>query len=91
MLRIFPKMTDMTTGRPALEVASEDIEDLLEWQRQIEAARNKLDTLQADILKHEKLMKQESRSKRIALEMSDLVIYCRPVPFVIESELITRC
>ena len=89
MLRIFPKMTDMTTGRPALEVASEDIEDLLEWQREIEAARNKLDTLQRDILKHEKLMKQESRSKRIALEMSDLVIYCRPVPFAIESELIT--
>ena len=88
MLRIFPKMTDMTTGRPALEVASEDIEDLLEWQREIEAARNKLDTLQRDILKHEKLMKQESRSKRIALEMSDLVIYCRPVPFAIESELI---
>ena len=89
MLRIFPKMTDMTTGRPALEVASEDIEDLLEWQREIEAARNKLDTLQRDILKHEKLMKQESRSKRIALEMSDLVIYCRPVPFAIESEFIT--
>lgn len=89
MLRIFPKMTDMTTGRPALEVASEDIEDLVEWQREIEAARNKLDTLQKDILKHEKLMKQESRSKRIALEMSDLVIYCRPVPFAIESELIT--
>ena len=89
MLRIFPKMTDMTTGRPALEVASEDIEDLLEWQREIEAARNELDTLQRDILKHEKLMKEELRRKQIALEMSDLVIYCRPVPFAIESELIT--
>lgn len=89
MLRIFPKMIDTTTGRPALEVASEDIEEILDWQKEVEAARNKVETLQRDILKHEKLMKQESRSKRIALEMSDLVIYCRPVPFAIESELIT--
>lgn len=86
MLRIFPKMTDTTTGRPALEVASEDIEEILDWQREVELARNKLETLQRDIVKHEKLMMQESRSKRIALEMSDLVIYCRPVPFAIESE-----
>ena len=86
MLRIFPKMTDTTTGRPALEVASEDIEDILEWQREIEAARNKVETLQRDLLKHERMMKQESRNKRIALAMSDLVIYCRPVPFAIESK-----
>ena len=86
MLRIFPKMTDATTGRPALEVASEDLEEILDWQKEIEAARSKVETLQRDILKHEKLMKQESRSKRIALAMSDLVIYCRPVPFAIESE-----
>ena len=89
MLRIFPKMTDTTTGRPALEVASENLEEILDWQREVELARKKVETLQMDILKHEKLKMQESRSRRIALEMSDLVVYCRPVPFVIESEWIT--
>ena len=37
-----------------------------------------------DLQEQSKMMAQ--RSFRIALELSDLVVYCRPVPFDIESE-----
>ena len=86
MLRILPKITDNTTGRPALEVATENLEEILDWQRHIEDARNTIESLQNDLYKRDQVLKQQSRNKRIALEMSDLVIYCRPVPFQLESE-----
>lgn len=85
MLRILPKVTTASNSRPALEVATENLEDILDWQKRIEDARNAIESHQHDLFKREKELKLQSRSKRIALEMSDLVIYCRPVPFQIES------
>lgn len=86
MLRILPKMSGATPGRPALEVATENLEDILDWQTQIESARNAIETQQHVLIKREQVLKQQSRNKRIALEMSDLVLYCRPVPFQLESK-----
>ena len=86
MLRIFPKLADTSTGRPALEVATENLEDILQWQKEIEDSRNKVESQQQDMLRQEQFLKQQSRSKRISLEMSNLVIYCRPVPFSFESK-----
>lgn len=88
MLRILPKAApaNASTSRPALEVATENLEDILDWQKRIEEARNTIENHQHEVYKREQVLKQQSRSKRIALEMSDLVIYCRPVPFALESE-----
>lgn len=86
MLRILPKMNSAGSGRPALEVATENLEDILDWQTQIEGARNAIETQQHVLIKREQVLKQQSRNKRIALEMSDLVLYCRPVPFTLESK-----
>ncbi len=86
MLRILPKGPASGNSRPALEVATENLEDILDWQKRIEDARNTIKSHQHDLVKREQVLKQQSRSKRIALEMSDLVIYCRPVPFQIESK-----
>ena len=91
MLRILPKVTTASNSRPALEVATENLEDILDWQKRIEDARNAIESHQHDLNKREQVLKQQSRSKRIALEMSDLVIYCRPVPFQIESEYSCIC
>ena len=86
MLRILPKMTGGTPGRPALEVATENLEDILDWQTKIEAARNAIENQQHILIKRDQVLKQQSRNKRIALEMSGLVLYCQPVPFTLESE-----
>jgi len=86
MLRILPKMTGSISGRPALEVATENLEEILEWQKQVEDARNAIETQQHDLVKKTQVLMQQSRSRKIALEMSNLVIYCRPVPFALESE-----
>ena len=48
--------------------------------------RYKLETQQQEDLKKEQLLDQQQRVKRIAREMSDLVVYCRPVPFLLEGE-----
>ena len=93
MLRIIPKTPPAGAGtnRPALEVATENLEDILDWQKRIEDARNAIENHQHEVYKREQVLKQQSRSKRIALEMSDLVIYCRTVPFSLESELRRGC
>ncbi len=87
MLRILPKMTGSISGRPALEVATENLEEILDWQKQIEDARNAIESHQSDMIKKNQVLMQQSRSRKIALEMSDLVIYCRPVPFALESKI----
>ncbi|XP_064190225.1 1-phosphatidylinositol 4,5-bisphosphate phosphodiesterase gamma-1-like [Anguilla rostrata] len=57
-----------------LDVASDSLEDLEGWVAKIrEAAQN------ADARMQEE--KQMERRKKIALELSELVVYCRPVPF----------
>ena len=45
----------------------------------------KLETQQQIDLKKEQLLDQQQRVRRIAREMSDLVVYCRPVPFLLEG------
>uniref|UniRef100_A0A3Q3IEB2 Phosphoinositide phospholipase C n=1 Tax=Monopterus albus TaxID=43700 RepID=A0A3Q3IEB2_MONAL len=57
-----------------LDVAADSLEDLTSWVSKIrEAAQN------ADARMQEE--KQMERRKKIAVELSDLVVYCRPVPF----------
>ncbi|XP_010870757.2 1-phosphatidylinositol 4,5-bisphosphate phosphodiesterase gamma-1 isoform X1 [Esox lucius] len=57
-----------------LDAAAETLEDLTGWVGKIrEAAQN------ADARMQEE--KQMERRKKIALELSELVVYCRPVPF----------
>jgi len=86
MLRVYPKTSAGNIGRPALQVAAESPEEILEWQHAIEDARGKAETQQKEMLQKEQVMKQHERIKRIARELSDMVIYCRPVPFAIERE-----
>uniref|UniRef100_A0A3B5QAB3 1-phosphatidylinositol 4,5-bisphosphate phosphodiesterase gamma n=1 Tax=Xiphophorus maculatus TaxID=8083 RepID=A0A3B5QAB3_XIPMA len=58
----------------SLDVAADSLEDLTCWVSKIrEAAQN------ADARVSEE--KQMERRKKIAVELSDLVVYCRPVPF----------
>ncbi|CAJ1085041.1 -phosphatidylinositol 4%2C5-bisphosphate phosphodiesterase gamma-1 isoform X1 [Xyrichtys novacula] len=65
--------TSMRTG-PVLDVAASSQEELKEWVFKI---REVTVTSEAK-LEEGKMME---RRKKIALELSDLVIYCRPVPF----------
>uniref|UniRef100_A0A8C5G6R4 Phosphoinositide phospholipase C n=1 Tax=Gouania willdenowi TaxID=441366 RepID=A0A8C5G6R4_GOUWI len=65
--------TSMRTG-PVLDVAANSLEELMEWVNKI---REVTMTSEAK-LEEGKMME---RRKKIALELSDLVIYCRPVPF----------
>ncbi|XP_067856418.1 1-phosphatidylinositol 4,5-bisphosphate phosphodiesterase gamma-1-like isoform X3 [Heptranchias perlo] len=58
----------------AMDLAAESADDLNDWVTKIrEAAQT------ADARKEEGKMME--RRKKIALELSDLVVYCRPVPF----------
>uniref|UniRef100_A0A8C9Y5S0 1-phosphatidylinositol 4,5-bisphosphate phosphodiesterase gamma n=1 Tax=Sander lucioperca TaxID=283035 RepID=A0A8C9Y5S0_SANLU len=57
-----------------LDVAADSLEDVTSWVAKIrEAAQN------ADARMQEE--KQMERRKKIAVELSELVVYCRPVPF----------
>uniref|UniRef100_A0A8C7ZX49 1-phosphatidylinositol 4,5-bisphosphate phosphodiesterase gamma n=1 Tax=Oryzias sinensis TaxID=183150 RepID=A0A8C7ZX49_9TELE len=56
-----------------LDVAADTLEDLSSWVGKIKEA-----TQNADARVEEKQME---RRKKIAVELSDLVVYCRPVPF----------
>uniref|UniRef100_A0A674BG24 1-phosphatidylinositol 4,5-bisphosphate phosphodiesterase gamma n=1 Tax=Salmo trutta TaxID=8032 RepID=A0A674BG24_SALTR len=58
----------------ALDIASDTLEDLTGWVGKIREA-----TQNADARMQEE--KQMERRKKIALELSELVVYCRPVPF----------
>nr|XP_023859588.1 1-phosphatidylinositol 4,5-bisphosphate phosphodiesterase gamma-1 [Salvelinus alpinus] len=60
-------------GQP-LDIASDTLEDLTGWVGKIREA-----TQNADARMQEE--KQMERRKKIALELSELVVYCRPVPF----------
>ncbi|XP_019724032.1 1-phosphatidylinositol 4,5-bisphosphate phosphodiesterase gamma-1 isoform X3 [Hippocampus comes] len=65
--------TAMRTG-PVLDVAASSQEELKEWVLKI---REVAMTSEAK-MEEGKMME---RRKKIALELSDLVVYCRPVPF----------
>ncbi|XP_029683948.1 1-phosphatidylinositol 4,5-bisphosphate phosphodiesterase gamma-1-like [Takifugu rubripes] len=58
----------------SLDVSADSLEELTHWVTKIrEAAQN------ADARMQEE--KQMERRKKIAVELSELVVYCRPVPF----------
>ncbi|TKS75122.1 1-phosphatidylinositol 4,5-bisphosphate phosphodiesterase gamma-1 [Collichthys lucidus] len=57
-----------------LDVAADSLEDLTCWVNKIREA-----TQNADARMQEE--KQMERRKKIAVELSELVVYCRPVPF----------
>ncbi|XP_068175043.1 1-phosphatidylinositol 4,5-bisphosphate phosphodiesterase gamma-1-like isoform X2 [Antennarius striatus] len=57
-----------------LDVAADSLEDLTSWVNKIREA-----TQNADARMQEE--KQMERRKKIAVELSDLVVYCRPVSF----------
>ena len=86
MLRIFPKTDEPTIGRPAVEVASSDPDEIQDWQREIDAVRVLIETQQRDQHRQELIKKKKAQSKKIALEMSNLVAYCRPVHFHYDRE-----
>uniref|UniRef100_A0A673AKN7 Phosphoinositide phospholipase C n=1 Tax=Sphaeramia orbicularis TaxID=375764 RepID=A0A673AKN7_9TELE len=69
----YSELQGCTTG-PVLDVAANSQEELKEWVLKI---REVTMTSEAK-LEEGKMME---RRKKIALELSDLVIYCRPVPF----------
>ncbi|KFQ49875.1 1-phosphatidylinositol 4,5-bisphosphate phosphodiesterase gamma-1, partial [Nestor notabilis] len=61
-------------SRVSLDVAADTHEDLLDWVKKIREAAQTADAR----LSEGKMME---RRKKIALELSELVVYCRPVPF----------
>ncbi|KAM3838615.1 1-phosphatidylinositol 4,5-bisphosphate phosphodiesterase gamma-1 isoform 2-T2 [Vipera latastei] len=63
-----------SVSRWSLDVAADTHEDLLDWVKKIREAAQTADAR----LSEGKMME---RRKKIALELSELVIYCRPVPF----------
>lgn len=60
--------------RYPLDVAADSVDDMLDWVKKIKEAAQTADAR----LTEGKIME---RRKKIALELSELVIYCRPVPF----------
>lgn len=86
LLRIFPKTLQPTIGRPAIEVASSNPDEVEEWKREINAVKEMIESQQRDQHRMEVIMKKKAQSKKIALEMSNLVTYCRPVHFQFERE-----
>nr|XP_023655878.1 1-phosphatidylinositol 4,5-bisphosphate phosphodiesterase gamma-1-like isoform X1 [Paramormyrops kingsleyae]XP_023655879.1 1-phosphatidylinositol 4,5-bisphosphate phosphodiesterase gamma-1-like isoform X1 [Paramormyrops kingsleyae] len=57
-----------------LDVAADSLEDLNAWVAKIREAAQSADARMQE-------EKQMERRKKIALELSELVVYCRPVPF----------
>ena len=77
-MRILPRGTtnSMTGG---LEVVSRNLEELQQWQASIKEAMINLEKAQQQ-------MDQQVKKLHIAKEMSDLIHYCRAIPFEMESE-----
>uniref|UniRef100_A0A7M4F2Z3 1-phosphatidylinositol 4,5-bisphosphate phosphodiesterase gamma n=1 Tax=Crocodylus porosus TaxID=8502 RepID=A0A7M4F2Z3_CROPO len=63
-----------SVSRWSLDVAADTHEELLDWVKKIREAAQTADAR----LSEGKMME---RRKKIALELSELVVYCRPVPF----------
>ena len=77
LLRIHPGGTVGMTG--ALEVASRSLEEITLWKSAIQGAIVNLSESQLKIQK-------EVKRLQIAKEMSDLIVYCRSVPFDMNSK-----
>ena len=77
-LRIHPGGLTGMTGA-GLEVASRSLEEIAQWKTTIQEAIVNLSENQAKIQK-------EVKRLQIAKEMSDLIVYCRSVPFDMNSK-----
>ena len=62
-----------------LEVASRNLDEIAQWKTTIQEAIVNLSENQAKIQK-------EVKRLQIAKEMSDLIVYCRSVPFDMNSK-----
>uniref|UniRef100_A0A3P9PZG1 1-phosphatidylinositol 4,5-bisphosphate phosphodiesterase gamma n=1 Tax=Poecilia reticulata TaxID=8081 RepID=A0A3P9PZG1_POERE len=71
---VFSLVQNNTAQATLLDVAANSLEELQDWKTKIQEVAA---TSEAK-LEEGKIME---RRKKIALELSDLVIYCRPVPF----------
>ena len=74
ILRIYPGQDGDGGPAPALEVAADSRDEMLQWRDSLQRARRMVE----DELEK---IHQESRIQNIATELSDLIIYCRSVPF----------
>lgn len=74
ILRIYPGQDGDGGPAPALEVAADSRDEMLQWRDSLQQARRMVE----DELEK---ISQESRIQNIATELSDLIIYCRSVPF----------
>ena len=75
-------------NRLGLMVAASSLEDIIKWQKAIDEARNKADSHALAQIEKERERKKDEQKKKIAIEMSDIIVYCRPVPF---DETKSRC
>ena len=66
-------------GAAALEVASRNLDDVIQWKSSIQEAIVNLSENQLKLQK-------EVKRLQIAKEMSDLIVYCRSVPFEMDGK-----
>ncbi|ELK04192.1 1-phosphatidylinositol 4,5-bisphosphate phosphodiesterase gamma-1 isoform X3 [Pteropus alecto] len=72
--RLFVFSISMASAQWSLDVAADSQEELQDWVKKIREVAQTADAR----LTEGKMME---RRKKIALELSELVVYCRPVPF----------
>ena len=68
-------------NRVGLMVADSQLDEIIKWQKAIDEARNKADVHALAQIEKERERKKDEQKKKIAIEMSDIIVYCRPVPF----------
>ena len=73
ILRIYPGQDGVGAPAPALEVAADSRDEMLQWRDSLQQAQRMVE----DELEK---IHQESCTQNIATELSDLIIYCRSVP-----------
>jgi phosphatidylinositol phospholipase C gamma-1 len=74
VLKIYPGQDQDGGHAPALEVAAETKDQMIQWKEALQEARKQVEDEMQKI--HE-----ESKILNIAKELSDIVVYCRSVPF----------
>ena len=81
VLRIYPGSDTEGGTAPALEVAADTREQMISWRDALQEARRQVE--------HElQKIHEESRILNIAKELSDIVVYCRSVPFELSESLL---
>nr|CAB3264929.1 1-phosphatidylinositol 4,5-bisphosphate phosphodiesterase gamma-1 [Phallusia mammillata] len=70
----------MASGEVA-HLSAKSREDLVDWLKLLQGSKDQLDNEAMKSLSRAKAQRDIERQKRIARELSDLVVYCRPVPY----------